>query len=106
MTAVGTDPEFTVHPQQTKESHEMGAGSRIALLCPMSMNAAVLHFTLDSDESSTVEELPTRPETGWSPMRWTREPAANDDVLIMASADSIIHSGDSGLAWVPVRRMK
>ena len=68
----------------------------------MSLNAAVLHFTGDHEQAEKVEELHLElPESDWSPMRWSREAAANDDVLIEASPDPIIHSSDSGLAWGP-----
>ncbi|MDP3505967.1 MAG: hypothetical protein Q8S33_36835 [Myxococcales bacterium] len=68
----------------------------------MSLNAAVLHFTGEHDEAERAEELHLElPEAGWSPMRWNREAAANDDVLIEASPSPIIHSTDSGLAWGP-----
>ena len=68
----------------------------------MSLNAAVLHFTGDHEDAARVEELHLElPESGWSPMRWNREAAANDDVLLEASHGPIIHSSDSGLAWVP-----
>jgi hypothetical protein len=69
----------------------------------MSLNAAVLYFNGEHEEAERAERLrPKVPESGWSPMRWSREAAANEDLLLEPSAP-IIHSGDSGLAWDPGR---
>lgn len=69
----------------------------------MSLNAAVLHFAGDHEEAERAAgELPE----AWSPMPWTRDGAANDDAPPRRREPvepPVIHSGDSGLLWMPGR---